>query len=223
MKSYDKIFSQKLFSFGVIYAIIRSILISIRKIRKVTIMDKLLYDREIDDELMIQFIILYTLSHADEDLAYADLLNIVQGNCEISFTDLQLSLDNLIKTGHASVRRVSDILSVYSITEKGSYVIDFFYKQIPLIIREPIDRSIKEMYIDKRRKEAVKASAVPINEKEYYTECELRDDDRALMLSLRLYAGARDDAEKFAKVFRSSSAEIYETILNLFTKEDGHE
>ncbi len=206
-----------------IYAIIRSILISIRKIRKVTIMDKLLYDREIDDELMIQFIILYTLSHADEDLAYADLLNIVQGNCEISFTDLQLSLDNLIKTGHASVRRVSDILSVYSITEKGSYVIDFFYKQIPLIIREPIDRSIKEMYIDKRRKEAVKASAVPINEKEYYTECELRDDDRALMLSLRLYAGARDDAEKFAKVFRSSSAEIYETILNLFTKEDGHE
>ena len=206
-----------------IYAIIRSILISIRKIRKVIIMDKLLYDREIDDELMIQFIILYTLSHADEDLAYADLLNIVQGNCEISFTDLQLSLDNLIKTGHASVRRVSDILSVYSITEKGSYVIDFFYKQIPLIIREPIDRSIKEMYIDKRRREAVKASAVPINEKEYYTECELRDDDRALMLSLRLYAGARDDAEKFARVFRSSSAEIYETILNLFTKEDDHE
>ena len=206
-----------------IYAIIKSLLRSIRKIRKVTIMDKLLYDREIDDELMIQFIILYTLSHADEDLAYADLLNIVQGNCEISFTDLQLSLDNLIKTGHASVRRVSDILSVYSITEKGSYVIDFFYKQIPLIIREPIDRSIKEMYIDKRRREAVKASAVPINEKEYYTECELRDDDRALMLSLRLYAGARDDAEKFARVFRSSSAEIYETILNLFTKEDDHE
>ena len=186
-------------------------------------MDKLLYDREIDDELMIQFIILYALSHADEDLAYADLLNIVQGNCEISFTDLQLGLDNLIKTGHASVRRVSDILSVYSITEKGSYVIDFFYKQIPLIIREPIDKSIKEMYIDKRRREAVKAAAVPINEKEYYTECELRDDDRALMLSLRLYAGERDDAESFAKAFRTRSGEIYEEILNLFTKEDNHE
>ena len=55
-------------------------------------MNKILYKREIEDELMIQFIIMYALKGADEPLAYTDLLNIVQGNCEINFTDLQLGL-----------------------------------------------------------------------------------------------------------------------------------
>ena len=118
----------------------------------------MLYSNEIEDELMIQFIILYALNNSDEEVAYSDLLSIVQENCEINFTDLQIGLDNLITTGHVSVKRISDILSVYDVTDKGKYVIDFFYRQIPLIIREPIDKSIKELYIEKRRREAVKAS-----------------------------------------------------------------
>ena len=112
------------------------------------ILNKLLYDREIDDELMIQFILMYALGKADEPLAYTDLLNVVQGNCEINFTDLQLALDNLIQTGHAAKRQISEMLTVYSLTRKGKYVIDFFYSHIPLIIREPIDRSIKDMYLE---------------------------------------------------------------------------
>jgi hypothetical protein len=91
-------------------------------------MNKLLYNREIEDELMIQFIIMYALKGADEPLAYADLLSVVQGNCEISFTDLQLGLGNLVDTGHVSERRVSDMLSIYDLTQKGRYVIDFFYR-----------------------------------------------------------------------------------------------
>ena len=58
-------------------------------------MSKLLYTREIEDELMIQFIIMYALMGADEPLAYADLVSVVQDNCEINFNDLQLGLDNL--------------------------------------------------------------------------------------------------------------------------------
>ena len=50
-------------------------------------MSKLLYTREIEDELMIQFIIMYALMGADEPLAYADLLSVVQDNCEINFND----------------------------------------------------------------------------------------------------------------------------------------
>ena len=59
-------------------------------------MNKILYKQEIEDELMIQFIIMYALRGADEPLAYTDLLNVIQGNCEINFTDLQISLDNLV-------------------------------------------------------------------------------------------------------------------------------
>lgn len=185
-------------------------------------MNKLLYDREINDELMIQFILMYALGKADEPLAYADLLNVVQGNCEINFTDLQLALDNLIQTGHAAKRQISEMLTVYSLTRKGRYVIDFFYSHIPLIIREPIDRSIKEMYIEKRRREAVRASVTPINMNEYTADCELYDDDKTLMMSLSIYAGTREHAENIAEYYKRNSAEVYGRIIDIFADADGN-
>lgn len=175
---------------------------------------------------MIQFIILYTLSHADEPLPYQDLLTIVQGNCEINFTDLQLGLDNLVQTGHVASEKISNILTLYSITQKGKYVIDFFYKHIPLIIREPIDGSIKEMYLEKRRKEAIRTSVEPINRNEYNAECTLFNDDKTLVMSLTLYAGAREQAEEIADYFKNNSAEVYSKILDIFNtplKENSYE
>ncbi len=183
-------------------------------------MNKILYNREIEDELMIQFIIMYALSGADEPMAYSDLLSVVQDNCEITFTDLQLGLGNLIKTGHVTQKQITDMLTVYDLTQKGKYVIDFFYSHIPLIVREPIDASIKELYIEKRRSEAVRAGIDPINEKEFNTECNLYDDDKLLLMSLRLYAGSRDEAERMAEYFKSNSAEVYGGILDLFSKKE---
>ena len=173
----------------------------------------MLYNGRIEDELMIQFIILYTLSRADEELEYSDMLTTVQENCDISFMDLQLGLDNLVETGHVSVARVSDMISVYGITEKGRNIIDFFYKQIPLIIREPIDKSLKALYLEKRRLNAVKAYIEPINEREYYSECVLKNDDKTEMLFLRLYAGERAEAERIAEYFKLNSDKVYMKII----------
>lgn len=180
-------------------------------------MSGMLYSREIEDELMIQFIIMHALNKADEALAYTDLLNVIQGNCEINFTDLQLGLDNLIQTGHVEAEKLSDILTVYDLTQKGKYVIDFFYSHIPLIVREPIEKSIKELYLEKRRREAVKAYIEPMNEHEFETVCELRNDDKTMVMSLRLYAGERADAEAMAEFYKHNSAEVYSKILDIFS------
>ncbi len=182
-------------------------------------MNKILYKQEIEDELMIQFIIMYALRGADEPLAYSDMLNVIQGNCEISFTDLQIGLDNLVKTGHVSESRLSDILSVYDITKKGINVIDFFYTQIPLIVREPMDKSIKELFLEKRKREAVRADITPINREEFNADCNLYDDDRNLLMSLQLYAGSRDEAERIAEHFKDNWEEVYGGVLKLFAEE----
>ena len=183
-------------------------------------MNRILYNREIEDELMIQFIIMYALNGADEPMAYSELLSVVQENCEITFTDLQLGLDNLVNTGHVTQKKITDILTIFDLTQKGRYVIDFFYSHIPLIVREPIDKSIKELYIEKRRREAVRAGIDPINQNEFNAECNLYDDDKALLMSLRLYAGTRDEAERIAEYFKSNSAEVYGGILSLFEGDD---
>ncbi|MBR0365730.1 MAG: DUF4364 family protein [Clostridia bacterium] len=179
----------------------------------------MLYNGKIEDELMIQFIILYTIWRADESPSYSDLLTVVQDNCDINFMDLQVGLDNLVKTGHASETQVSEMVKAYDITEKGKNIIEFVYKEIPLIIREPIDSSIKELYLEKRRENAVKAYIEPINENEYYSECVLKNDDRTEMLFLRLYAGERAEAERIAEYFKENSDKVYMDILKAL-KED---
>lgn len=183
-------------------------------------MSSMLYSREIEDELMIQFIIMYALDKSDEPIAYSDLLNVIQTNCEISFTDMQLGLDNLVQTKHVTVIKVSDILSVYKITEKGKNVIEFFYRQIPLIIREPIDKSIKQLYIEKRRNDAIQATIEPINKREFMANCKLCDDDKMTMMELSLYAGGRNDAERMVRVFKNNALDIYNSIIKMFEKDE---
>ncbi len=65
----------------------------------------MLYNHEIDNSTLIQFIILYALNKANELVAYGDLLNLVLENCNIRYTDFQLSLDNLVNTKHAAQKK----------------------------------------------------------------------------------------------------------------------
>ena len=60
----------------------------------------MLYQREINDPVLIQFIILYTLNQAKDYVPYNNLINLVLDNCNINFQDFQVALDNLEHTHH---------------------------------------------------------------------------------------------------------------------------
>ena len=179
----------------------------------------MLYQREIEDSVLIQFIILYTLYNADQPLGYDDLLNLVLDNCNISYPDFQLALDNLITTRHITASLEGERRQIYSITKKGENTSDFFRQIVPVYIREPINESIKLLFIDKRRKEAVKSDIVPINTKgDYRMECALYDDDKTQLMELNLFAGTRADAEKMAKRFKADYTEIYGGIIKMLSE-----
>lgn len=181
----------------------------------------MLYQREIEDSVLIQFIILYTLCNADQPLGYDDLLNLVLDNCNISYPDFQLALDNLITTRHITAALEGERRQVYSITKKGENTSDFFRQIVPVYIREPINESIKRLFIDKRRREAVRSDIVPVNAKgDYRTECALYDDDKMQLMELNLFAGTRDDAEKMAKRFKENYADIYGEIIKMLSSDD---
>ena len=182
----------------------------------------MLYTREIDDLEIIQYIILYTLDNTDKDPEYSDLVTLVMDNCNISFTDFQLSLANLENTDHVRSRMEGEWIRRYSITEKGSNAIKYFRTSVPIYIREPIDESIKQLYIEERRKNAVQSGITLIRQGEYGAEFILRDDDKTEMMRLNLYVGSREEAEKLSKYFRANSEKIYGDILNAF-KDAGKE
>ncbi len=179
----------------------------------------MLYQKEIEDSVLIQFIILYTLSKSDGAVAYNELLSLVLDNCNINYNDFQVALDNLVSTNHARAFLEGAHNQKYEITQKGMNVGDFFTSNIPVYIREPIDRSVKELFISERRKNSVRSDITPVRGKEYRTDCGLYDDDGTQLINLSLYAGSRAEAERMARLFRDKSDIIYEKILDAFSEE----
>lgn len=176
----------------------------------------MLYQKEIDDSVLIQLIILYTLDKADASLPYNELINLVLDNCNINYNDFQISLDNLVKTNHALARLEGARTQKFVITEKGANACEFFKSSIPIYIREPIDDSVKQLFIDERRRNAVEGSISPVRGEEYSAECVLRDDDKTELMRLSLYAGSREEAEKLAVFFREHSDYVYGKIIEAF-------
>ncbi len=178
----------------------------------------MLYQKEIDDSVLIQFIILYTLSKVDDAVPYNELLNLVLDNCNINYNDFQVSLDNLVTTNHVESYLEGSHNQKYKITQKGMNAGDFFTSAIPIYIREPIDNSIKELFREARRKNAIRSGITPVRKDEYRADCQLYDDDNLQILNLSLYAGSREEAEKMAEYFREHSDDIYSKILDAFTE-----
>ncbi|MCI8521101.1 MAG: DUF4364 family protein [Clostridia bacterium] len=178
----------------------------------------MLYQKEIDDSVLIQFIILYTLSKVDDAVPYNELLNLVLDNCNINYNDFQVALDNLAKTNHINAFLEGAHNQKYSITQKGMNAGDFFTSNIPIYIREPIDASIKELFKEQRRKNAIQSNISPVRKDEYSADCLLLDDDNTQLMNLSLYAGSRDEAERMARFFREHSDIIYEKILTAFNE-----
>ncbi len=177
----------------------------------------MLYTREITDPLQVQFIILFALYSADEPLMRTDLINVVLDNCNVAFTDFQIALHHLIETDHAKTYERYDDNQYYEITEKGLNVYDFFIQSVPIYIKDPIRQSIKELFLEKRRREAVQSNIVPINRREYKTECKLFNDDKLQLLDLTIYSGTYDDAKTMSDNFNKHHVEIYGMLLKMLS------
>ena len=178
----------------------------------------MLYQKEIDDYVLIQFIILFTLSNADKPLAYNQLINLVMDNCNINYNDFQIALDNLSVTKHIKSYIESGHNQIFEITQKGLDIEKFFRTQVPIYIREPIIESIKQLFIDERRKNSIQSKITQVDPNEYNVDCRLLDDDKTILMDLSLFAGAREEAEKLAVYFKEHSGEIYEKILKAFSE-----
>ncbi len=182
----------------------------------------MLYQKEIDDSVLIQFIILFTLNNADSALPYNELVNLVLNNCNINFNDFQIALTNLVDTEHVRAYLEEPHLQKFEVTQKGANAGEFFKVHIPIYIREPIQQSIKEMYREERLRHAIRSSIYPVRKDEFSAECELYDDDKTQLMHLSLYAGSRDEAEKLAEHFKHNAYDVYAKIIDIFEpqKED---
>lgn len=174
------------------------------------------YTREITDPVLIQYIILFTMSAAERTLSHNQLTSLVLDRCNISFTDFSIALDNLINIGLLTRYQPDETLYIYELTEKGIEANGFFYRSIPIYIREQIESYIAPFFREEIRKSSSRADILPINEQEFMVQCGIYDNKTPLM-ELNFYAGPRRTAAAMARHFKEHQDEIYRTILYAMT------
>jgi len=176
-----------------------------------------IYDKEIEDPILIQSIILHTLDKADCLLAYGDMLTIILNNCNINFGDFQISLDNLVQTNHIEGLMTGKNIQKFRITEKGRNVVEFFRSKIPVYLRDPVEESLKKSLYDERMRNAIRAKISAVSPTEFTAECALYDGDNTMLMEISLLAGTRDQAESTVKYFKEHSDIVYAKIIEAFS------
>lgn len=177
------------------------------------------YDREIEDSVLIQLIILFALQRANQPIKQSQLDDLVLGNCNINFINYRYAIVNLININHIRDFIASGDIPMYDITEEGLQSIDFFISDIPVYIREPIANSIIPMFRSEEQKKSVTAELLPLNTEEYMADCAIYDCGKPLM-QLTFYTGTRELAKQAMYNFKKHPEKVYKAVLDLLMKEE---
>ncbi len=174
-----------------------------------------MYMREVDNAVMIQYIILFTLTKANRKISHSQLTCLTLDRCNINFTNFQIALDNLVGIGYIKKEdsEYEDNMPLYSLTEKGIEANGFFEHSIPIYIRDQIAEYIVPFFEKEQLKKSIKAKLKEVSEKEYGAECGIYDSTSALM-ELTFY-GDRKTAAKMVRNFKKRPEEIYTKIMKL--------
>lgn len=174
------------------------------------------YEREIDDIVMIQYIILFTLAKADRHVTHKQLTGLILDNCNIEFANFQIALMNLIETEHIRSFSLDELTTVYELLQKGTNANKFFERDIPIYIREPLTEAIPRFFGEEEKRRSVKAELMPVNRNEFAVKCGVYDRNVPL-LEMTVYSGTREDANKMLKHFNENTEKIYGEIIGIMT------
>lgn len=174
------------------------------------------YTREINDNVMLQYMILFTLTEADRHVTHKQLTGLILDNFNIEFADFQIALTNLIETGHIRSFAIDELTTVYELLPKGKEANSFFERNIPIYIREPIKEIIPRFFREEEERRSVKAELLPINREEFSVKCGVYDRNTPLM-ELTVYAGTRENANKMLKYYNENTEKIYKSVIETMT------
>lgn len=179
----------------------------------------MLYKREISDQVTIQYIILFALAKANRIVTHSQLTSLVLDNCNIKFTEFRIALDNLEKLEYVRVFSPDEKQTYCELLPAGLEANGFFYKKIPVYIREPIEEYVAPFFRDEIIKQSIVADILPLNSKEYMADLSIYDGKTPLM-KLSVYAGTRKFANSMVREFKKDPQKVYETVLELIGNEE---
>lgn len=173
------------------------------------------FEKEIDDYVLIQYIILFVLANVEGSISYDVLINIITDHINVNYIEFQLALDNLICSEFVKNETNEDERAIYTITEKGITSAKLFEKDIPVYIREPIRSSVKPAVEAEKMKRLVRTKVRSLEDDMHYADCAVYDDFDTLLMKLSILAPTREEAVEITKKFSENPDEIYAKILGV--------
>lgn len=173
------------------------------------------YEKEIDDYVLIQYIIIFTLAQVGRPVSYDVLINILTEQAEINYIELQLALDNLKCAGFIKNFTSEDNRPMYVITDKGKRSAPLFEHDIPVYIREPIRKSVAPNIERDREKRLVRTAVRSLEDDIHYADCSVFDDDDTALIKLSVFTPTREEAVEITKRFKENPDKVYAGILSI--------
>ncbi len=173
-----------------------------------------MYTREVDDPVMIQYIILFTLSKAARRVTHSQLTCLTLDKCNINFANFQIALDNLVQIEYVRTlpNGFDEKMPIYELTKKGRQANGFFEHSIPIYIRDQIEEHIKPFFEQEKLKRSVRAELIQMNEAEYSVNLAVYDSTSPLM-EITLFAGSRENAAQIIRSFKANPEAAYVKIM----------
>ena len=168
------------------------------------------------DDYETKLIILYSIKNLKQSPTYAVLGQVVTGSADINYFEIQHYMEELTELKTIEEYMV-DGQNVYSLTQAGEEMCEFFSSRIPGSIRQKIEDAAYEINNDKSRENRVYANYIPINEQEYKVNCGIMEDNIKL-LDFEMYAGSKERAKKICEYFKENTSSFYTEVVALIEK-----
>lgn len=162
-----------------------------------------------------KILILYFFKVIDMPVGSMQFVRIMLENRLINYFYMQQYLSELIDEKLVSAEK-KDGISYYSITDKGSKILDMFEYILPAGPKKIINESTAEIRKKIHMETMITADYVPDGDG-YTVSCKIRENDFSL-LEVKIAAGTKDDARNICKNWTSFPQEIYLEILDSMVK-----
>ncbi len=164
-----------------------------------------------------KIIILYILEHSTKPLNLDQIVKFCEEFDDITYFDVCSYIDSLKSNGY--IEEILDEQTItYTPTPFGLTTLKELLEFVPGVnlhnLKKFINKNLKSVKTDSD----VGTIIIPISEDEMKVSCYIKDGNSELV-NITVYATSKEQAKNISKNWSNDSDKIYNTLLNMITKE----
>lgn len=167
----------------------------------------------IRDMLDVKILILFVMNRVQYPVTAQQIYELCYQDDSLNYFDVQQAIPQMAESGHLR----SLITGNYEITQKGRDDAEVTEDSVVYTLRKKAETAVSEFNQEQRRSHYIQTDVEEDGE-HFYTTMSLNDDISNLM-SIKLMAPSRKQAQKLAKAFQKNAESFYQTVMELILED----